>query len=613
MTGASNLSIITLVIGLACDVVGAVAEKTPQNVDLSNFNGWNIVVADDAIPSEIYAAEEFREFFRQASGLKLPIVHKIMRWDKHVFIGPGKVMRASPAGFSVEDLGPEDLRIVVRDDNIAIAGGRPRGTLYGVYTFLEDYMGVRFLTQDHTHVPPVGQRRIIGPIDRVYRPPFSNYRCPVFQTTRKHPVFSVRNRNNGNHHAPQFGGISPFININHSLGRQAPFTKYGKDYPEYFCLWDGKRGKGHYCLTNPDMVPIVTEAVLKEIQLPDCVGRKNFAVSQDDTVWQYCQCDDCIGIDEREESHMGALLRFVNAVADEVAKTHPDVDIGTLAYGFSRKPPKTIKCRPNVAVNLTTWGRCHVHLLTDRNCPPNVQMFEELKEWSRICKNLYFWDYYFGAGHVLLPYPDLFMFKPNINTLLDHGVKGIFMQTEYAVPTTDLIDLRHYLMTRLVWNPMLNDREVVDEFLDLHYVESAPPIRRFINLVHDSYRDIELHHVKWQPHALSVDESVAATGLNLFAEAMKLARSDQVRFRVEKASISAYRAVLDPIFKLKGDAEVASDVAEQLRPVAKEYFRLCKRHGIGPDVTGISYGYSDPTRQRFKVIMGSPQAEHEQD
>ena len=72
-------------------------------------------------------------------------------------------MRRSQVGFDVDRFGPEDLRIVIRDGNIAIAGGRPRGTLYGVYTFLEDYLGVRFLTVDHTHVPPLGDDHPIGP------------------------------------------------------------------------------------------------------------------------------------------------------------------------------------------------------------------------------------------------------------------------------------------------------------------------------------------------------------------------------------------------------------------------------------------------------------------
>ncbi len=596
--------LIVITSGSIADAADTTA-ATPRGVDLARLNGWSIVVANDSIASEIYAAEEFQQLFRQASGVTLPIVSRIDEWDRHVYIGPGSTMRASPVGFTVDGLGPEDLRIVVRDDAIAIAGGRPRGTLYGVYTFLEDYLGVRFLTPDQTHVPPVGEQRVAGPLDRVHRPPFANYRYAVFRTAQKNAVFAVRHRNNAVHNEPRFGGVSAFINIGHSFYRQVPYNEYGERHPEYFSLWDGERRKGHYCLTNPDLVPIVTRAVLKAAGLPSEVDRRNFSVSQDDTVWQYCQCEKCSAIDRAEESHMGALLTFVNAVADEVAKTHPDVEIGTLAFGFSRKPPKTIECRPNVEVNLTTWGRCHVHLITDPDCPPNVEFFEHLKRWSRICKNVYVWDYHFGAGHVLLPYPDLFMMKPNFEALLAHGVKGVFMQSEYSLLTTEFSDLRYYLMSRLLWNPKLNDREVVDEFLDLHYGEAAPPIRRFIDLVHDHYRDIKIHHVKWQPHALPVVETVAAAGLELFAAARDMAKSDAVKSRVEKASLCAYRAVLDPIFKLEKDADVDPSVAKRIRPIVEEFFRLCAKYGIGSKTVGISYGYSDVTRQRLEAILSS--------
>ena len=282
-----------------------------KGVDLAGLDGWDIVLADDAIASEVYAAEEFQEFFSQASGVKLPIVHRINRWDKHVFIGPGKEMQASPVGFSVEDYGPDDLHIVVRDSNIAIAGGRLHGTLYGVYTFLEDYLGVRFLTHDHTHVPPVGEQRVIGPVDRVYCPPFTDYRYNGYLAPHKYPVFAVRNRYNslGQADEPRFGGITPFSYINHSLGSRIPIKKYGKEHPEYFGLWDGKRVNDyvhtHYCLTNPDLLPIVTKSVLEEIERPNNIWRKNYAVSQMDTLWQYCQCEKCAAIDGPEESHMG--------------------------------------------------------------------------------------------------------------------------------------------------------------------------------------------------------------------------------------------------------------------------------------------------------------------
>ena len=145
-------------------LIGAFGCST-MKMDVSSTDEWDIVVSENAIPSERYAAEEFQEFLAEATGLRLPIVSAVDRPDRHVFIGPGEAMLKSSAGFGTQGMGDEELRIVVRGGNIAIAGGRPRGTLYGVYTFLEDYLGVRFLTADVTHVPKMDSPLDIAPVD----------------------------------------------------------------------------------------------------------------------------------------------------------------------------------------------------------------------------------------------------------------------------------------------------------------------------------------------------------------------------------------------------------------------------------------------------------------
>ncbi len=158
---------------------GAAEAAVPQGVDLANVDGWDIIIPADAIPSEKYAAEELQSLLARATGKKLEIASEPQETEgaggskHHIYVGAGKKMQGSPVGFSVDGFGPEDLRIVIRDGNIAIAGGRPRGTLYGVYVFAEDYLGVRFLTADHTYVPVTGAWRVVGPVDRFYHPPLS--------------------------------------------------------------------------------------------------------------------------------------------------------------------------------------------------------------------------------------------------------------------------------------------------------------------------------------------------------------------------------------------------------------------------------------------------------
>ena len=161
-----------------------------------SWTGWDIVVAADALPSEAYAAEEFRSIFAQATGIDLPIVttsdsSRSACADRRQQVAGRRV---SPT-FDVAAMGPEDLRIIVRDNLIAIAGGRPRGTLYGVYTFLEDYLGVRFLTADHTHIPKLTGKVVVGPLDRTYSPPLS-FRWSYYGETNRSPMLAARLRVN---------------------------------------------------------------------------------------------------------------------------------------------------------------------------------------------------------------------------------------------------------------------------------------------------------------------------------------------------------------------------------------------------------------------------------
>src|SRR5437868_1400681 len=113
-----------------------------QQLDLEAFKDWKIIVTDDAIPSEKFAALEFQSLFEQATGNKLQLANVPAGKTKNIFIGYSDFMRSSDCNFITSDLGKEGLRIKIQSDNIAIAGGRPRGTLYGVYEFAEKYLGI---------------------------------------------------------------------------------------------------------------------------------------------------------------------------------------------------------------------------------------------------------------------------------------------------------------------------------------------------------------------------------------------------------------------------------------------------------------------------------------
>ncbi len=133
---------------------------------------------------------------------------------------------------------------------------------------------------------------------------------------------------------------------------------------------DGKRReeRSQLCLTNPDVLRLGVEAVERWIQQhPEATI---FSVSQNDwTGW--CECDKCRRVEEEEGGvHSGPLLRYVNALAAEVEKKHPDKLIDTLAYWYTEEPPAKARPRRNVRIRLCPIGACEAHPTGSASTPP---------------------------------------------------------------------------------------------------------------------------------------------------------------------------------------------------------------------------------------------------
>ncbi len=580
---------VTIMISLYILAVCSVSASVPSGVNLANLTNWDIIIAEDASPIEVYAAEEFQSHFTQAGGIRLPISSQpdpANGGQRHIFIGSSSAMRASEVGFITDEFCEEDFRIIVRNDNVAIAGStrvRARGTLYGVYTFLEDYIGVRFLTVDHTYVPAIGSWRVVGPSDRFYRPPL-RFRWSYYGESNRNPAFATRIRVNTVATDAKLGGKTGLNLINHSFHRHLSSQKYGKEHPEYFALVEGERklevggGGPELCLTNPAVLQIVADSVLDTLRKNP--GMENISVSQNDND-KYCRCPNCAAIDKREGTPMGSLLTFVNAVADEVAKEYPDVMVGTLSYWYSRRPPKTVKPLPNVQIQLCSIECCVLHPINDPDCEKNVQFCQDLANWGKVCNNISIWNYNTNFSNYLLPCPNLRVIESNIRYFVHNNARGIFMQAAGNALGAEISDLRNYVMANLLWDPTKSGTKLANEFLDLHYGRAGEPIRRFINLTHEKALASGLHpNCFGRAKDYAIDETIAQAGLDAFAEAMRLAENDAARARVEKASICAYRAAIEPIWYMKDDSTVDPDLAKRMRPLVQRFLELCKKHGV---------------------------------
>ena len=362
------------------------------------------------------------------------------------------------------------------DEYINIIGGNGRGVIYGVVRFLEDYAGTRFFTYElETHTPdPITLPQSIL-ID--YQPVF-NYRDTNWNIVLNDPTFCAKIGMNGYH-----GNITDDIGgrivygedlFVHTLGW---LTETSYPYPKFDvnpCL----------ALNTPqgqENLAKVIKNVRKALEKDPTIDI--VSVSQNDTK-AHCECDACLAIEVEEGSPAGVLLRFVNAVAENLEADYPNLTIDTLAYKYTRKAPSKTVPRDNVCIRLCSI-ECHFnHPLTTESCEICSAFCRDLIEWGKICNNIYIWDYNTNFSYYLSFFPNFHVLRDNMQLFADNNVKGVFCHGNMEGPSGEFGELRAYLLTKLMMYPYMTEEEYytyMDEFLAAYYGGGWTYIREYID------------------------------------------------------------------------------------------------------------------------------------
>jgi len=506
---------------------------------------YRIVISQNASPSEKYAANELKHFLRSISGADIPIVTDKEEIDeKEILIGDSlHLENLKDIDVDFRALGDEGFIIKTLGKYLIIVGGRLRGTMYGVYTFLEKYLGCRWFTSKMSMIPRM-DKLVIGEIDDV-QVPVLEYREP-FYTDAFDADWAVRNKVNGNFAKidKNRGGRVKYYPFVHSFDKLIPRELY-ETHPEYFPLIDGKRVDGYAqrCLSNPDVIKLAIKRVKEWIkQHPDV---KIISVSQNDT-GKWCQCPDCRALDESEGTPAASIINFVDKVAEAIEKEYPDKYIDTLAYQYSRKPPKTLRPRENVIIRLCTIECCFSHPLETCDSKENQEFKKDIVGWSRLTDNLYVWDYVTNFAHYLMPFPNLYSLKPNIKFFIKHNVKGIFEEGNYSPGGHgEFAELRAYILAKLLWNPDTDVDILIDEFLEYYYSKAAKPIREYIDMIYSIVMKKNIHvHIFDPPTSSFLNDDVLEKADQLFDEAEKMADSEEIRLRVKVARLPIQYVIL---------------------------------------------------------------------
>jgi len=492
-----------------------------------------VVVAEGASEVERHAANELADFLKQITGAGFQISPPPAAGKARLLVGPDAAKLAAP-DFSTDGLGADGIIIRTVGDDLILAGGRPRGTLYAVYTFLEDQLGCRWWSSKVSTIP-AKPTLTVGELNIRYVPALE-YR-ETFWFDAFDGDWAVRNKSNGHSERldAQRGGKHVYEGFVHTFYPLIPPDKYFQDHPEWFSEIKGKRthDRAQLCLTNKEMRAELVKN-LKE-RLRKNPGATIASVSQND--WHgNCQCAKCAAIEQEEGSPAGLMLRFVNAVGADIEQEFPNVAIDTLAYQYTRKPPKITKPRPNVIVRLCSIECSFSTPLSDER---NKEFRDDIVGWSKICNRLYIWDYTTNFRHYVMPHPNLRVLGPNVKFFVDHNVKGLFEQGAYQSYGAEMAELRAWVLAKLLWDPTRDSQALIDEFITGYYGAAGPSIKNYLNTTHDAVEAagdwlgcFSAHTAKF----LSF-ETLSKSWTQLKAAEATVADNPDVKFRVQVAQL----------------------------------------------------------------------------
>ncbi|MFA6101865.1 MAG: DUF4838 domain-containing protein [Victivallaceae bacterium] len=478
----------------------------------------DIVLPKRANRIEKYAAGELQSHIKKATNCKLEII----REDKvikpfNIYLGDTQMAKENK--IETQNMPNNGYRTKITDKAIILAGkdgngtlpnddATPMGTLFAVYNYLNDNVGVRWVwpgeagtfvhktatlfsgkVADKTCTSQLIHSRMrdgtdLGPWQNVFsKEEYENAKLERQIWLRRH----------------QFARGTSF-EYGHAFEQY--WKRLGKTHPDFFALRpDGKRSPFdsrtelvQMCVSNPEFhKQIVQDWVNKQQSYkgPFINGAENDRRVQDSS----CLCDRCkawdpagtvydtqiITVDAAGEAPAGTEMhnnlsdryaKFWLALQKEGGKYAPDATVLGYAYANYSNPPKETKLNSRIIVG-TVQDFDYPLDKAHRN-----DFINQWNGWSDTGASLYLRPNYFLAGYCL-PYIFAHQFGDDYKFAYNHGMVATDFDSLTAMFGTQGPNL--YMVARLNDSPDMSVEEVLNDYYST-FGKAAPEIKKYFDL-----------------------------------------------------------------------------------------------------------------------------------
>ena len=523
----SSVSVILLAfLMVLCSCQMPENAAVPVTISSGGSTAYQVVMAGDATPVDVYAAKELALYLKQITGADFPVATPdAMDANKpSIFIGLSKPALQRLGGNPLDQLAKQEHVARSAGTNIFLYGQGVHGSLYAVMDFLESQLGWRWFSVFELPVLPRQETVTLQPFNRKRGFSFAyrkvsvrrgmdfyyqqgmnmGYDSRIDSIVRRNPesrtnfawfVSELPDSLDGSHTI--FSYIPPVSSARAGGNYEwLEKTNYFETNPEYFTqLENGQRVKNRQlCFSNPGLRKELTANVIKTIAHAGepCL----LALSAMDVPGAFCYCKECKALEEKYKSPGGPLYDYLIELCGILQEKHPGSLIKTLAYrrAQTQKPPvlpEGEKLPENLVID---FAPIEDNYFADWTHPDKQiqETYADLQAWGKITTHLSAWLYPnpWGSG-IVMPVGNVERLINNMRLMHKAGVEAVFTDHCSYVHRGGWSEIQAYLFYKLCRDVNCDTDAIIMEFTEYFYGPAADLMRKYMGELEQCRKDMK--------------------------------------------------------------------------------------------------------------------------
>ena len=614
--------------------------------DKHNFLQYGIIT--DGTPSAEFAKNELQNFIEKSCGFRLA---EYDGQPHYISLGKNKYSQDILAEYDFSDLNQEGFYILPKNGNVYIFGAAQKSVIFGVYEFLERFLGVRFLSVDCCHTP--ARDGVVIPDQEVKCAPISPQRLYLSYPGAENKLLSLRYKFSADF-TPDYSELGlknkwyKKIPTSHNSNCYVPYDIYKDSHPEFFnvhcynlfrtltvvelCYTNGLTDDGEWDENvETSVLSVATDSMMRFMEEDPSV--EYFMFGRADNEDCRCRCPRC---EKARETYgdAGMMIVFMNAIAKklrqkfaEKGKTF-DKKLVTFAYHSTVEPPvkdgKPI-CKqviPDVSlyIRYAPILANYAYGLDDEK--QTEETHRQIAGWSALTKNLMIWDYNVNYYDYFWYFPNLSYLKQNMKTYQRMGAHYIMKQGANNVTPIWHDELHAYVSSKLFWNVDADVNALVKEYVSLYFGPGAEKVQAYIDEMEAFYERLKQNdfylrvsgHISDQPYfsadlyplsMLQRQEQTLEEGI-CAVESSDLPKTDKDAYikRIKSVLITPLRMITRNAQAYFGETNVAYE---------EKYWRVADDIGVtmSGEAVPIFMELANNNATTYKIITGKKPTEEE--